>query len=303
MGIRWRKVRDAARRYGLKAALRRTLTWALARAGLVEDTEARRRLVARYLSRTCSSTVRYGPLRGMVLPEGAWWSMHDRAAMVLGLYERDVLEELVRALRRRSLFIDIGAGDGYFAVGLLATGHALSCLCFEASMEGRAVIAECARANGVTERIRIDGAADRRTLIDIEDRILADSVVLIDIEGEEFELLDDIALERLREAVVVVELHDHRHDFDTSHRRDLHDRAARHFEISEIPHRGRNPAQFPELDHLPENDRWLACSEGRSAKMTWLLFEPRTVTGHPPPSSDPGHGPSMPFADEVPIRG
>ena len=283
--------------------MREALTWTLARLRLVEDVEGRRRALALELARAFQWRVSYGPFRGMILPERSWWSTQDRAPMLLGLYEQDVLEILVRELARRRHFIDIGAGDGYFAVGLLATGHALSCLCFEASMEGRAVIAECARANGVTERIHIDGAADRQTLIDIEDGILADSVVLIDIEGEEFELLDDTALERLREAVVVVELHDHRHDFDTSHRRDLHDRAARHFEISEIPHRGRNPAQFPELDHLPENDRWLACSEGRSAKMTWLLFEPRGVTGHPPPSSDAGHGPSMPFADEVPIRG
>ncbi|MEZ5838742.1 MAG: hypothetical protein R3D03_23925, partial [Geminicoccaceae bacterium] len=201
--------------------------------------------------------------------------MHDRAAMVLGLYERDVLEELVRALRRRSLFIDIGAGDGYFAIGLVRAGLADQSWCFEASAHGRQVIAGAARLNGVAGRVRVEGTATRECLCDLPRDRLADAVVLVDIEGGEFGLLDKRVLGHLRETVIVIELHDHKPGFGPDCRIALESRARNHFDISEIALLARNPDLFSELDDLEENDRWLACSEGRGRKMTWLLLQPR----------------------------
>ena len=63
--------------------------------------------------------IAYGPFKGMKLFENVWWSKNDRITQTLGIYEEHVVDKIISFSKEGSKrFIDIGAADGYFAIGM-----------------------------------------------------------------------------------------------------------------------------------------------------------------------------------------
>lgn len=242
--------------------------------GLVD---LRRRQLSEELSERFHATVQFGPFRGMRFPDGAWWGMADRACMLLGLYEQEVQDTLVKASQGRSTFVDLGAADGFYAIGALVSGLFSRSIAFEMSEEGRRVIAEAARLNQVESRIAIRGVADDLFLGEIADFDPSDAVILVDIEGGEFDLFDERVFSRLEGAIIIIELHpDYPKDGDAKVRRLLR-QAKPYFGHKVFSMGSRNP-NVPVLHDYPDNSRWLMCAEGRPSQMSWIALQPRDAT-------------------------
>ena len=47
------------------------------------------------VNRLFNATVGYGPFKGLKFADQYWWGTTDRASMILGLYEREVLDALI----------------------------------------------------------------------------------------------------------------------------------------------------------------------------------------------------------------
>lgn len=228
------------------------------------------------LARNFSNQIAYGPFAGTLLSNASWWSGGDRGAMLLGLYEKEVLEWLVTNSSGRRVLVDIGAADGYYAVGGVARGYFSTSFCFETSDEGKLAIRENARANGILDHVHVLGHADEAQLIrllDAESLHVDDLVILIDIEGGEFEMLTDSLLEMLAGAAIVVELHDWVPP-ESNPVAELAARAARWHTVGYLRTGERNPRQFAELRSWPDDDCWLICSEGRRHAMRWMVLTP-----------------------------
>ncbi|PTB84490.1 hypothetical protein C9939_05200, partial [Pseudidiomarina aestuarii] len=104
--------------------------------------------------------VRYGPFKGLVLQKGTWWGKSDLGSMLLGLYEKEVLDYIDSIkIEDFSSFVDIGAADGYYACGLLSSGKIKNAICFEQSDFGRSVIESNWRNNGGAGRLEVFGEA------------------------------------------------------------------------------------------------------------------------------------------------
>jgi hypothetical protein len=218
--------------------------------------------------------VAYGPFEGQRLSRESWWSAADRGAMLLGIYEAEVLEALEKAPRTKDILVDVGAADGYYAIGCLLAGWVKHAYCFEASAEGREVIARNAQANGLADRVTILGIANQDFIVRlIEDFHVDPSKVLgiIDIEGGEFEILDAANLELLRDAHLVVELHEMVPGSQAGMKR-LLDAIPEGISTRFISTGERNPGAFEILDGWPDDDRWMICSEGRAQRMRWLIL-------------------------------
>lgn len=240
-----------------------------------ETVAERRRRISREMFESFAGTVRHGPFTGLVLPDDPWWGSADRASMLLGLYELEVLRLLTDAtLHERRTFVDVGAADGYYAVGLLRTGRMDRAICFEASPDGQRTIQAMARRNGVADRLVVHGCADSGFASVLPADACAQSIVLVDIEGGEFDLLDPACLERLASAVVVVEIHHWVDDFARRYRA-LLERAAPWFRLLRLPSLPRDTTHLAELDELSDDNRALLCSEGRPAAMRFLVLVPR----------------------------
>ena len=197
--------------------------------------------------------------------------------MILGLYEKEIIEILLNTSKERSVFIDIGAADGYYAVSSVKNYFFNRSYCFEIEQKGRSVIRQNSILNGVAEKVIIFGEANRKSLLKIPKADISNSVVLIDIEGFEFDFLDTNILNILKESICIIELHDWFFEDGKKRLEELRKRASKNFKISEFKLRSRDTSNIKELDLYSDNERWIICSEGRPRSMTWLRLDPKAL--------------------------
>jgi tRNA G26 N,N-dimethylase Trm1 len=165
----------------------------------------RRDDLSKKIMKLFDSTVRYGPFRGLRLisdrGEGS-----DRAAIFL--YEQEVLNSLKTVPPKYKTFIDLGSADGYYGVGVLVNKMFEKTYCFEMNEKGREVIKKNAALNEVADNVVIRGTANKDFHKEFSQSDLDQAVLLIDIEGGEFDLLDKTSFERLSKSIIIIELHD-----------------------------------------------------------------------------------------------
>jgi len=199
----------------------------------------------------------------------------DRASMLLGIYEKEIMTEIVNASQKYSIFIDVGAADGYYGIGTLKNSLYKKSYCFEMSDKGRSIIEENAKLNNVQNQVIIHGKADFDFHKKIDANDIGNSLLLIDIEGSEFDLLTDEVLNVFSNSIIIIELHDWFYEDGDSKLNSLVSRASKLFQITTLTTGERNPSLFHELKKLDDTDRWLICSEGRGQLMTWLKLSPK----------------------------
>jgi hypothetical protein len=158
---------------------------------------ARRRRRVAALTRTFVDwhglTVSGGPFAGLTYPDASATSLIPK---LLGIYERELHRAVEAAIDAEpEVIVNVGAADGYYAVGLARRCPSAVVRAFEADAGQRALLARVAAANGVG--LDIGGAA---TAEDV-----AGALVFMDCEGCEAALLRP---DRLRSATVIAELHD-----------------------------------------------------------------------------------------------
>jgi hypothetical protein len=127
---------------------------------------------------------------------------------LLGTMETEI-QPFVRRLLAQDfdVFVNAGAAEGYYTVGFARFGRAGRVIAFEGAAAGRALIRLMARRNGVAAKVDVRGFCTAETLA----AALAGSRhpgLLLDIEGHEAEALDPAKVPQLRQAAVIVELHE-----------------------------------------------------------------------------------------------
>ena len=125
--------------------------------------------------------VKDGPFAGMRYVQTACCSAFP--PKVLGTYEMEIWDCLAPCLQwNGGLFVDVGAAEGYYAVGMLVRNPSLRTVAFEAEPESRKVLAELGNLNGVAGRLEVKGFA---THVELESALSRETQVfaLFDIEG------------------------------------------------------------------------------------------------------------------------
>ena len=225
--------------------------------------------------------VRCGPFSGLHYPERAIGSAY--LPKLLGTYERElapVIEEVCS--RRPSLIIDVGAAEGYYAIGLARRNPQARVIAFEQEALGRSALEQAALLNGVHPRVQIRG---RCGPAELEAALAANcnggrvattrSFVLCDIEGDELVLLNPAIVPALKHASVLVETHDFVHAGTTDELRKRFD--GTHL-IRIIQQEPRSGGEFPFrtiwTSMLPRSYLDWAMSEWRPVRMNWLWMTP-----------------------------
>jgi len=196
-----------------------------------------------------------GPFAGLRYPDATATSLVPK---LLGAYERElhaVIEQVIR--EEPGLIVNVGAADGYYAVGLARRCPAATVHAFEADPRARALLERVAAANGVEPQI--EGTAEIEALRRLP---AARALVLIDCEGCEATLLDPGQVPLLREATIIAELHDFAVPGDT-----VTARFAATHEVTLIPTGAQPPERGSTLT--------LALSEYRPGPMRWAVMMPR----------------------------
>ena len=214
--------------------------------------------------------VQAGPFAGMRYPDFAFERVDSYSPKLIGCFEQELADALERAIGRGpSAAVNIGAADGYYAIGLALRLPDAAVVAYEADEAKHELLRALAGFNGVGDRIELLGACDADALAA---RLPEGALVVCDCDGCELELLDPDRVPALRGAPILVEAHDLLVPGITPA---LRERFAATHAITEIPTVPRYVDDFPQLGDLPLVTRQLAISEFRGAPMSWLVLEPR----------------------------
>jgi hypothetical protein len=225
--------------------------------------------------------VRCGPFASMHYSVGAIGSAY--LPKLLGSYERElttIIEEVCS--ERPQLIIDVGAAEGYYAVGLARRNPQARVIAFEQDPAGQIALERMCWLNGVHDRVDVRGhcgPADLEAALqrDTEPSASASKVpfVLCDAEGDESFLLDPELVPGLKGARLLAETHEFIHPGITEL---LQARFAATHAVRRIWQEPRLGAEFPFQSIgtavLPKSYLDWAVSEWRPIRMSWLWMNP-----------------------------
>ena len=262
------------KRYGLKLIISQVFYSLINKFNLLSPIDCIRTRINLDISEIFQNKVAYGIFKGMKLSNNIWWGKFDIATKLLGQYELHILDKIIDLSDEFETFIDIGAADGYYAVGAVFSNLYSKSICFEISEFVRQVIEENSTINQVSDKIQIHGIANQKlmsSVLEIENKAL----ILIDIEGGEFDLLTNEFLLVCKNSKLIIELHDSFIKGSDNRRNDLFKRANMYFDITYLQRVNPDIYSFKELENFDDNFRQLVFSEGRPPKMEWVLFSPK----------------------------
>jgi hypothetical protein len=160
----------------------------------------------RWIVKATGSQVVTGPFQGMrYIYRSVGSSLFPK---LLGTYEKELWAEVEQAIARQpQLVVDIGAAEGYYAIGLGRRLPSARIVCFEAQQSLHYLLLEMASLNNLKERVDLYGLCTP-TLLSETLASAPSTLVVCDVEGAEDEILDPTSVPGLRRADILVELHD-----------------------------------------------------------------------------------------------
>ena len=240
-----------------------------------ETLSQRKERISKEVFEISKGIVSYGPFYGFKINKNPWWGNMDLGSMCLGLYEKEVLDFLFSSETiNRNIFIDIGAADGYYGVGLLFAGRYNKSICFEISDKGRETISRNWENNNRPGQIEIYGDVFNDFDFVFNNVDTSRCVVLIDIEGAEFEFLTESKLESLKNAIIIIEIHNWVNDFLSRYVK-LLEIANKYFHISFLTRVDKLTTEYEELRSFTDDNRLLLVSESRPCLMRFLKLSPK----------------------------
>lgn len=218
---------------------------------------------ARIEAAVATDTVLSGPFAGMRLLDATTGSHIPKR---LGCYELE-LQPLVEEWADYSRIIDVGCGEGWYVVGLARRLPAATVYGFDISAEARRACVAAAATNSVAVEVGCEATPER-----LNDLIVPGTLLIVDIEGAEVDLIDPARTPALAHADVLIELHDFMRPGATEAMlARFADRP--HRLISQIP---RRSADYPRLAALSAEDQHRATDESRPAGQQWLWIRKGT---------------------------
>ncbi len=149
-------------------------------------------------------TVRAGPFAGLRYPRSTVLQMPSRVPHLAGTFEAElhpVIEAIVKS--RPNLLINLGAADGYYAVGMGLRLPDAQVTAFEVDPVRFRLCSRVARLNGT--KIDLRGLCTVQALAALD---ATGATVLCDVDGAERELIDPERVGWLQSATLLIEVHE-----------------------------------------------------------------------------------------------
>jgi precorrin-6B methylase 2 len=151
-------------------------------------------------------TVAGGPFKGMRYPT---WQSFGSAILpkLLGSYESELHPVLNTMLNTRyTTVVDIGCGEGYYAVGIALRLPDAQMYAFDTDSRVRQLCEKMAELNGVADRVHIRGLCDQEMLRSLP--FAGRTLIISDCEGHEGSLFDSRMAKFLAKCDLLIETHD-----------------------------------------------------------------------------------------------
>ena len=180
-----------------------------------------------------------------------------------------VVEEI-----KKPILIDIGAADGFFAIGCLHSKLSKYCYAFEQNEISRLALHKTAEINKVSNQISIMGKVDNQSFLSSlpNDLELSKTVILCDIEGEEYDFFSETILKKLKKCNLIIEIHN---ESSNSKETALLKLTKKYFNVNVLLDNNKDMSEINILHNLNDIDRNLISCEGRSYIGKWWHLSPK----------------------------
>lgn len=187
---------------------------------------------------------------------------------LLGTYELELHPAIATILKKGyTTIIDVGCAEGFYVVGLARKIPQARVHGFDLDCDSLAACRQLAKLNEVENRVYLhEGCTHEELTRLIDDRTL----IICDCEGFEVELLDPSRVPALRQADILVELHDR---LVPTAAKIVTGRFGPPQRVAMISSVIRDPKAFPALASLTAADQAFALEEFRGGPMEWAFIE------------------------------
>lgn len=236
-------------------------------------------------------TVAGGPFKGMRYPS---WQSFGSAILpkLLGSYESELHPIVDEVLNKRyTTVVDIGCGEGYYAVGIALRLPEAQMYAFDTDSRVRQLCAKMAELNGVAGRVHIRGLCDEQTLRSLP--FAGRTLIISDCEGYEGSLFDTRMAKFLTKCDLVIETHDF---MDIELSRKLREAFSNTHNIRSVESTHditkAHACDCRELENYTLQEKRLILAEWRPAIMEWLVLTSKQDQDNeaPPQTNEPGTG-------------
>ncbi|HEY1923336.1 MAG TPA: hypothetical protein VGG44_11355 [Tepidisphaeraceae bacterium] len=213
-----------------------------------------------------------GPFKGMRYISAAYFG--SVVPKILGVYEMELngaLETICKA--QPDVIVDIGAAEGYYAVGMTKLNPQAKTICFEMYKPAHRLLSRLAQLNGVENRMVLEGRCELESLRDSLESAKRPAVIC-DCEGGEDFLINPDAVAKLRSAMMIVEIHEEHAPGVASH---IRERFKDTHTLQIIKSRKRTPEDLPTKVALSAEEFDAAIYE-RWATAEWHFLIPNSYS-------------------------
>ena len=209
-----------------------------------------------------------GPFRGLKLNQ-----RFPTKPMLLGVWEKEI-SFIWNSLEDFKCIIDIGAAEGFYAVGIARKYPDKQIYAYEMNPCTKTLLEEVISDN-LVKNIAVRGKCEYEDLRNLGVK-LDNSLIIMDCEGYELELLNELSPSILKNAHMLVELHEM---YAAGCTNILKSRFADTHQVSEIEGQHRSLSDWPNqvklLRYLFPKELLLDfMDEGRPYPMNWLYMKP-----------------------------
>lgn len=231
----------------------------------------RRKIEGRlYASGAYGDEVTAGPFKGLRYPPLDQWAS-CRFEKIIGAYEHELHSLVTRlaATKKYDLIVNVGAAEGFYTAGLAMLFPTAKLVSFEADEERTRFCRNLCRINQVWGRIETRGRCSAEDLAVLQPS--GNVLVWMDIDTGERPVLDPVKVPWLRDADILVELHDCleagitpliRGRFEGTHR------------IEQFTTSGLEYARYPILRDMLFNEIEALAGDDRRGLQDWFFMEP-----------------------------
>ena len=216
-----------------------------------------------------------GLYKGMRVSTKENWG-NDIGSKVLGIYEEQIQRSIHKIAREKKIttLINFGAAEGYHLIGPVKKRIIPFGFGIEIDKETRKTLKKNIISNGLTKKIKIITFEDFKSFkIKSKNKNFAKKLILIDIEGNEYNLLNKTNIKYFKNDFLIIEVHQFMCNSSTKHNKFIQ-LLKKYYKIEEIKNSSRNP-YLKKIERLSDEERWMIVSEGRPCEMSWLICSPK----------------------------
>jgi precorrin-6B methylase 2 len=269
-------LKKSIREIGFRVAPKPTLeflSWRSQRLIMKIEERTGRLDVSRSFCKRHGTAVLHGPFKGMQYPD---WIAAKRNLIpkLVASYEDELHDWIAKSIQSNyETIVNVGSADGYYTVGFALRCPGSEVIGFDTDLWARKATSSLATNNNASN-VRMLSMCTSQWL---QDNLPQNSLLIIDCEGFEKELLDVRQAPNILNSDVLVELHEHvapgvgkmvENGFADTHKISVIDAVL-----------AKNPDDYAELSDVEPAMRKDVISEGRHGPQSWLFLTRRSGPG------------------------